>query len=461
MWALVYNPDNLHFPKELGDSPKVSRFNLKPWLVLGFLLILSLVVIKVVISANYHASESKPVQEAKAPETTQVVAKAASAAPANEAKTAVASNSVESSRKATLSIRAHDSLTKIFQRNGISAKDAHALLGIASAKALRSLHGGKKIEVAFDPVSKKLQQLSYDLSDLDTLTVSASGDYWRVQTKHAEPTTKLEYVSATIKGSIYTAGAKAGLSRKTVGQLMSIFSSKINFKKVHNGDRFALFYKNYFVKGKKVKEGEIAAAEFNHDKQITRVIAFTDPKGKTGYYTPEGYSLIPPFLRYPLRFTRVSSRFTLARYHPILGIVCAHLGVDLAAPFGTRINASSDGKIVYAGWKGNAGRAIIIQHGIYSTLYAHLSRIARNIHVGTNVKQGELIGYVGQSGLANGPHLHYEFRINGIHYDPLRVRLPAGEMIAVAYRKQFFAVAKEMLARLDLERHDHTMIAMN
>ncbi len=363
----------------------------------------------------------------------------------------------------TVTVRHKDDLTRIFKRNGIDVKDAKAILALKKAKALRDLRAGKKIELTVEKVEKgvKLRQLVYVVSELDTLTVT-SHKGWHAQIKHIEPTVKISYAAATVHGSVYTAASKHGISRKIVAQLSNIFSKKADLRKMHQGDSFAVLYKEYAVNGKVIKDGEIVAAEILQKGRLYRMIGFTDVHGNTDYYTPEGYNSNPPFSRLPItNYTRIGSRFSLNRVHPILGYSRPHRGVDFCAPFGTPIKATSNGKVEFVGSHGQHGRTVIIQRGIYKTLYAHMSKFASNVCSGCNVKKGQTIGFVGASGLASGPHLHYEFHINGVHHDPLKVKLPVGEMIAPEYRKSFFAFAKRILTQLDAHRSNHRMVAMN
>ncbi|MEI8055589.1 MAG: peptidoglycan DD-metalloendopeptidase family protein [bacterium] len=392
--------------------------------------------------------------------------------PVAASKNATSSLSANNTKLLTVTVRQKDSLAKIFKRNGLDAKDAKAILVLKQAKVLRDLHSGKKLTLTIEKLavekakaktktSAKLKQLVYVIDELNTLTVVYRHG-WHAQIKHIEPTVKLSYVAATVQSSVYAAASKKGISRRIVAQLSNIFSKKADFKKICKGDRFAVFYKEYAVNGKVIKEGDVVAAEVLHGGQLHRMIGFTDPHGNTNYYTPSGYDTNPPFARLPVEsYSHISSRFSLNRYHPILGYSRVHKGVDFAAPHGTPIKATSNGRVEFAGVDSGHGRTVIIQRGIYKTLYAHLSRFANNIHSGSYVKKGETIGYVGQSGLATGPHLHYEFHINGTPHDPLKVKLPTGEMIPQEYRRKFFALAKTMLAQLDMHRNEHRMIAIN
>lgn len=377
-------------------------------------------------------------------------------------------------KSVTVTVRHKDNLTKIFKRNGLDTKDAKSILALTQAKALRDLRAGKKISLTVEKieakakpnektktkVSAKLKQLVYVIDELNTLTVVYRHG-WHAQIKHIEPTVKLSYAAATVHGSVYAAASKQGISRKMIAQLSKIFSKKADLERMRRGDHLAVVYKEYSVGGKKIKDSEVMAAEISHGGQLHRMIAFTDPSGITDYYTPQGYNSNPPFARVPVNYDHISSRFSLNRYHPILGYSRPHKGVDFSAPHGTPIRATSNGTVEFAGIDSGYGRKIVIQRGAYKTLYAHLSKFANNIRSGSYVKKGETIGYVGQSGLATAPHLHYEFHVNGTPHDPLSVKLPDGEMIPPEYRKKFFAVAKSLLAQLDMHRSDHRMLAMN
>jgi murein DD-endopeptidase MepM/ murein hydrolase activator NlpD len=351
-----------------------------------------------------------------------------------------------------VTIKNKDNLRKIFKRIGLDEKNAAAILNIKKAKVLKNLRIGKTLSFTLDSTKNKLQTLEYVIDDLSILIITAAKGSWHVETKRIKPTTNTKYAAATINGSIYSAGKKVGVPSKLVAQLANIFGKKVGINKIRNGDKFALFYKEYTFNGKKVRDSEIAAAELIHKGEIHRIVSFTDPYGHTSFYTPNGHSLTPVFDRYPISFKRIGSRFSHARLHPILGTVRAHLGVDLSASSGEPVKSTSNGRIVFAGNRGGHGKVVIIKHGIYETLYAHLSRFSNSIYSGGYVKKGQTIGYVGSSGLATGPHLHYEVHVNGIAKDPLKIRLPIGEMIASEHRGSFFAHSKKMLAQLDLHR---------
>jgi len=233
--------------------------------------------------------------------------------------------------------------------------------------------------------------------------------------------------------------------------LAYIFGWDIDFAlDIRKGDQFTLLYEEHFLDGEKVNEGAIIAAEFINQGNVYRAIRYTDTSGRSDYYSPDGLSMRKAFLRTPVDFRRISSRFG-SRKHPILNTLLLHKGVDYAAPKGTPIKASGDGKVSFVGVKGGYGRAVILTHGgRYSTLYAHMNSFKRGIKVGKRVKQGQVIGYVGNSGRATGPHLHYEFRVNGVHRNPLTVRLPNAQPIHSEDKEAFLQRTKSVLAQLQI-----------
>ena len=248
---------------------------------------------------------------------------------------------------------------------------------------------------------------------------------------------------------------KAGLNNKRIAQLASIFKSSLEFDKGnHTGDKVCVLFQDYFLNGKKVKEGEIVAAEYKTATNTFQAVRFTDPQGNSGYYSPDGSSMQRRFLPAPVKFTHISSLFNPKRWHPILHRFRHHQGVDYAAPYGTPVKSVASGQIAELGRKGGYGNTIMIKHdSSYSTLYGHLSKFASGLKIGSRVHEGQLIGYVGSSGLATGPHLHFEFRINGVHRNPLTVALPNGKAITHAYRNKFHTEVKRLIAKLDAHKH--------
>jgi murein DD-endopeptidase MepM/ murein hydrolase activator NlpD len=267
------------------------------------------------------------------------------------------------------------------------------------------------------------------------------------------------HASAIIKDSLFQTGIEAGLSENLIMELAQLFGWDIDFAlDIRSGDRFTLLYEELYRDGERLRDGRILAAEFVNQGRSVQAVLFTRSDGESDYYSPDGKSMRKAFLRAPVDFRRISSRFQRERWHPVLGVKRPHRGVDYAAAIGTPIKAAGDGRITHRGTKGGYGKTIILQHGAtYSTLYAHMSRYAKSTQVGKRVRQGQIIGYVGKTGLATGPHLHYEFRVNGVHRNPLTVKLPSADPLPKRYRAEFEAHATPLLAQLDLYRR--TMLA--
>ena len=240
-----------------------------------------------------------------------------------------------------------------------------------------------------------------------------------------------------------------GLNYRLVEKLVDIFGWDIDFAMdVRANDQFRIVYEKKYKDGKLVELGDILVAEFINKGKTYRAVRYIDPDGRTSYYNPQGRNLAQAFIRTPVKFTRISSKFNLKRRHPILHKIRAHKGVDYAAPTGTPVKATGNATVEFVGRKGGYGKVVILKHRKnYTTLYAHLSRFGK-IKKGQQVRQGQVIGFVGQTGLASGPHLHYEFRINGKHRDPLKVKLPKGNPIVKKYKQDFSQHSQKMLALL-------------
>lgn len=258
----------------------------------------------------------------------------------------------------------------------------------------------------------------------------------------------LNYAAGQISHSLYTDARKIGLSAKQANQLVQIFSQKNIAQNVHPGDQFSVLYESPKTVKQKKYSGNIMAAQITHKDKTYQLLRFTDPKGHSGYYTPQGQTLNEGLLRAPVHFTYISSGFSNNRLDPILHYRRPHLGVDYAAPTGTPVKAAGDGVVEEVSYRGGYGRTVVLRHDDkYSTLYGHLSRYA-DIRAGDTVQQGEVIGYVGQTGFATGPHLHYEIHVNDVPFNPLTVALP-NAYLPKAYRNQFFAQSKPLLAQLN------------
>ncbi len=342
-----------------------------------------------------------------------------------------------------------DNMSLIFNRLGLSARELHLIIESGGdAGKLKRLMPGQTIRVRKD--KGRVLELTQSLDALKTLHIQRDGEKFVSRVIESEPDIQVRAVTGTIDASLFLSGQRAGLSDAVIMNLTSIFAWDVDFVlDIREGDTFSVVYNEYWVDGKKIKDGEIVAAEFINQGRTLRAIRF-ELDGRSSYYSDTGRNMRKAFLRTPVNFTRISSRFNLKRKHPVLNRIRAHKGVDYAAPHGTPIKATGDGKIIFAGTKGGYGKTVQLRHGSqYSTLYAHMSRFARGIRSGATVSQGQTIGYVGQSGLATGPHLHYEFHVNGSHRDPLKVKLPSAEAIPPQYVAEFTAVAQPLIAQLD------------
>lgn len=351
-----------------------------------------------------------------------------------------------------LKVKSGDSLSVVFDRANIRRDQIPELMKQEASQELLSLHPGDIIKVLTD-TDGRLVALNYQIDMVRYLQVDRQGDALNAQISEHEIEVRTAYANGEIESSLFQASASAGISENLTMELANIFGWDIDFAlDIRKGDRFTIIYEQRYKDGQRIKDGNILAAEFINQGKTFRALRYTDPvKGDTGYYSPDGHSLRKAFLRSPVNFSRISSRFSLSRYHPILHKFRSHKGVDYAAGRGTPVRASGDGKIVFKGIKGGYGRTIIIKHGSrYTTLYAHLNSYNRKIRNGGRVKQGQVIGYVGSSGLASGPHLHYEFRVNGVHRNPLTVKFPNTEPIAEEIRDNFELSTKGYLAQLDV-----------
>ncbi len=350
-----------------------------------------------------------------------------------------------------VTVKRGDTLSAIFDRQGLTAVQMLAVLNAGEeASKLRRLVPGQSLQ--FHVIDGRLEALRQKLSTEKALVIRREGEKFRVSIDERPIEIRMAYAAGEIDTSLFNSGKAAGLSDRLIMELVGIFGWDIDFAlDIRQGDHFTLLFEERFLEGEKVEEGEIVAAEFVNQGRVHRAIRFTSPDGRSSYFDPDGHSMRKAFLRSPVDFRRISSKFQAERYHPVLGQKRPHRGVDYAAATGTPIKAAGDGKIVTLGWKGGYGRTIVIQHGgRYSTLYGHMSQYRSGLKVGSRVKQGQTIGYVGASGLATGPHLHYEFRVDGVHRNPLTVKLPQAEPIAAQHKAAFDAVAANLLGQLDV-----------
>jgi len=359
-------------------------------------------------------------------------------------------------------IKKGDNLSKIFAKLNLSKFDLyHITHANKLGRQFAQITPGKTLIAQLNSEGE-LQQLQYKKDTIDTLIASKKQNKFEVNLVSKVIDTEIHNTQVTINSSLFLDGKNAGLSDQLIMKLAEIFAWDIDFAlDLRKGDQFTIVYEKSFVEGKQINDNHILSAEFINQGQAYTAVRFEDKQGNIDYFTPEGKSLRTAFLRTPVDYARISSPFNLKRKHPVLNRIRAHKGVDYAARTGTPIKTTGDGKITYRGRKGGYGRVVIVQHGQqYSTLYAHMSGYKKGQRVGSSVKQGQIIGYVGQSGLATGPHLHYEFRINGIHRNPLTVKLPHAQPIKKSLLAEFKQQTQPLLTQLTHAKAS-TLLAKN
>lgn len=351
-------------------------------------------------------------------------------------------------------IQRGDTVGSILSRLGI--QEPEALEFIRSNPSTRVMYqqlAPGKIVVATTSEDGDLHTLYFPLNGKDAaLVIERSGSNLTAQEKALRFEAQTVMKSAEIRSSLFGATDAAGIPDSIATQMAEIFSGDIDFHRdLRKGDRFAVVYEMQFLNGHPARTGRILAAEFINNGKTYRAI-HSEQDGKNNYYTPEGKSLKKAFLRSPLEFSRVTSGFAM-RFHPILQEWRAHKGVDYGAPSGTRVRATGDGVVDFVGHQGGYGNLLVIKHsGNYSTAYGHLQGFAAGIRKNTRINQGDTLGYVGQTGWATGPHLHYEFRINNQQVNPLALNLPSSLPLEPSQLAQFKAHTAPLLDRMELLR---------
>lgn len=348
-------------------------------------------------------------------------------------------------------VRNGDSLYRIFSRNGLPQTDLQHLLASGDdGKKLKRLRPGQSIAFRRE-TDGRISQFHHEVDELTTVEFTRAGDGFTSRAVTRDYDRHIAVKSGVIKSSLFAAAD--GVPDKIVHQLVSVLGWDIDFARdLRRGDSFSLLYEELRIDGRRVRTGDVLALEFRSQRagEPIRVFRYTDSNGATDYFTPDGRSLQRAFIRNPLQFNRISSRFSKSRLHPVLRVRRPHRGVDYAAPRGTPIRATGSGRVSFAGRKGGYGKTIVLTHGNgHTTLYAHLSRYAKGTRKGKPVQQGQVIGYVGSTGIATGPHLHYEFRINGVHRDPLTVTLPRAAPLDEKEMKRFRRTIGPLVARID------------
>ncbi|WP_026052714.1 peptidoglycan DD-metalloendopeptidase family protein [Gayadomonas joobiniege] len=350
-------------------------------------------------------------------------------------------------------IRRNDSLAKIFERNSIPAKTLIEVSrsGKAVDTLVRKLIPGQVIQLGF--VEDELNQIVYPLSQLEFIEIHKTETGYSAQQLKKQTESEVLYAGAEIHSSFWNAGLQAGLTDNQIMNLANIFGWDIDFAlDIRKGDSFSVVYEELLVDGEPAGFGNILAAEFTSQNQTFRAIRHQDGE----YYTPQGNSMRKAFLRAPVNFKYISSNFNPRRLHPVTGRVAPHRGIDYAARTGTPVVSAGDGKVIKSGYSSLNGNYVFIQHGKeYVTKYLHLHK--RYVKTGQRVKQNQKIGTVGATGRVTGPHLHYEFLVNGVHRNPKTVKLPKALPLPAAELKTFKQTANSMVALL--ERNKNTLLA--
>lgn len=355
-----------------------------------------------------------------------------------------------------ITVKTGDTLSKIFERLGLGASQLDEVLSMGEdTKSLTRLFPGQTLHFLIQ--GDKLRAIAQPIDPARVLYVVQNDEGFGSVLHEKEVESRIAFGGAKIEDSLLGSGKEAGIDTRVLMQLVDIFGYDIDFAMdIQPNDHFRILYEEQYVDGEKMRTGNVLAAEFVNDGRVYRAIRYEDKDGRINYYTPDGESLRKAFIRTPVNFTHISSHFNLRRKHPILHKIRAHKGVDYAAPIGTPVRAAGNGRVQFVGSKGGYGKTIVVQHGKrYSTLYAHLSRFATKLRNGQNVQQGQVIGYVGMTGLASGPHLHYEFRVDGVHRNPLTVSLPMSESLANKEKMNFKKHAARLLATMDRQQKEN------
>ena len=358
----------------------------------------------------------------------------------------------------TAKVRSGDSIARIFKRLGFSAQETYAVSTAQGeySKLLMKINVGDTLRIASND-ENKVTALEYPLSKTDTLYINLVGDKFQSHKESKTVEIRQAFAHGTITSSFWNAGTLAGLTDSQIINFANIFGWDIDFAlDLRAGDSFHMIYEKRYIEGEYIGTGNILAAEFINQDEPFQAVRFTDDE----YYTPDGKSMRKAFLRAPVNFKYISSSFKRKRFHPVQKRWKAHRGVDYAAKTGTPVVAAGNGKVTHSTYNKYNGNYVFIQHGNgIVTKYLHFSK--RAVKKGQRVKQGQLIGKVGATGLAAGPHLHYEFLLNGVHRNPRTVKLPDAKPIAKKYKTEFSALAKKRIQTLSSSKNAMLSVLTN
>ncbi len=347
-----------------------------------------------------------------------------------------------------------DTVAELLQRLNVdNAAASNYLRNSKAAEPLRRLGTGRDIQ-AETTADGNLLALRFLNNDGNQIVIEKSGNSFRTSTLPLQTEKRLFMRTGEISSTLFAATDAAGIPDPAANQMAEIFGGDIDFHRdLRKGDKFSVIYEMTYSNGQPVRTGNILAAEFVNNGHEYRALYYATSANHGDYFSPDGKSVRKAFLRSPIEFSRISSGFSLSRLHPVLNTWRSHKGTDYAAPIGTKVKSTADGVITFVGQQGGYGNVIMVSHqGIYNTVYGHLSKFASGLHRGQRVAQGEIIGYVGKTGLATGPHLHYEFKINGTQRDPMRVALPDAKPIPEQQKSAFQEATLSMSNRLGMLR---------
>jgi murein DD-endopeptidase MepM/ murein hydrolase activator NlpD len=361
----------------------------------------------------------------------------------------VASGSPVESRAISGNIRKGETLFDIFRKYHLDVGELFKLReASADVHRLRDLYPDRPYKIVLDR-NDKIASFVYWIDDDTILNISSTDSGYSAEKIPVKYEKRIEHIGGIIKDNLVSSMGEERGDLMLALQLSDIFAWDIDFTTdLRNNDVFKIVVEGLYLNGKFKKYGDILSAEFINNGVVYHAYRFEN-NGKADYYNDMGQSLRRTFLKAPLSFRRISSAFTSSRFHPILKIYRPHHGLDYAAPTGTPVSVSGDGTVIFAGRKGGYGNLVIVRHrNNYKTYYGHLSRIRKGIGRGAKVAQGQLIGYVGATGIATGPHLHYEMRINDKAVNPLSVKIPHGKAIPLSVMAEFRNVRDTMESKL-------------
>lgn len=434
----------MYFYERFNEERKAERRSIVRTLLFGFFVFASLLVPLFLMETDLSSLPYTPALPAKTASTLTLTQ------PINSLEEEVA-QAERAFRTITGSVTSGQTFHSILVDSGLShASAAQIVQALKPVFDCSRIAPGNEYCLVADEEGE-LVNLSYQVNPVTIYRLCRQGSNFVASKEEVPVDKKLVRISGEIKSSLFEAVNAAGEGDETAVALAELFAWDIDFRHdLQKGDRFTLILEKYFKDEQCVRSGRIVAAEYCTREKTFRAIFFKDAQGREDYYTPEGVSVRRSFLRSPLKFTRISSRYSCSRFHPILHRSRPHLGVDFAAPTGTPVWSVADGVVIAKGWKNGNGNTVTVRHpNGYETMYNHLSRYGKGVAVGKPIRQKDIIGYVGTTGLSTGPHLDYRMKKQGSFVDPLKEKCPPGFPVAEASRKAFSLLSQETVALLE------------